>query len=174
VTNRRNVVLVFMGFLALSAIGCDEQLGPSNEPSGFAGVIRFKNWPVATDIKEMRLVAFENVPRDSGAVLLTLLAGKAAAFPPVTQDYFQALSDSIVYVFTDRSGTNLQVKNYEYVAVMYQYGPDILTHWRPAGVYSTKPGSFEASPLRVILHRVIPNVDINVDFNNLPPPPWRR
>ncbi len=156
-----------------SCAGCNEELGPLNEPSGFAGVIHFKNWPPATDIKEMRLVAFEQVPTDSAAVILTLIAGKAAAYPPVNQDYFQTLVDSIEYQFTDKSGTNLQLKNYPYVAVMYQYGPNILRDWKPAGVYSTAPGSFDPAPVRVLLHHVLPNINIEVDFNNLPPPPWR-
>ena len=159
--------------LALLLVSCDEELGPLNEPSGFSGVIRFKNWPPATDIKEMRLVAFEDIPADSATVIPMLIAGKAAVYPPLPGDYFQALVDSVVYEFTDKSGTNLQVKEYKYVAVMYQFGPNIFHDWRPGGVYSTGPGEFDPAPIRVILHRVIPNVDILVDFHNLPPLPWR-
>ena len=168
---------LFVGslFFAVAAfcVGCNEELGPLNEPSGFSGVISFKNWPPATDIKEMRLVAFEEIPTDSASVIPMLLAGKAAVFPPVPGDYFQTLVDSIPYVFTDKSGTNLQVKEYPYVAVMYQYGPNILRDWRPAGVYSKGPGMFDPAPVRVILHHVLTDINIRVDFNNLPPPPWR-
>jgi hypothetical protein len=165
-----------VGFLSLATVfwgGCNEELGPSNEPSGFSGLISFRNWPPATDIKEMRLVAFEQIPSDSGTVIPLLLAGKAAVYPPLPGDYFQTLVDSIPYVFTDQSGTNLQVKEYVYVAVMYQYGPNIFRDWRPAGVFSRGPGEFDPAPVRVVLHHVVPNVNIQVDFNNLPPPPWR-
>lgn len=164
------------GLLFLSAFlsaSCNEELGPLNEPSGFSGVIRFKNWPPATDIKEMRLVALQEMPRDSASVIPLLLAGKAAVYPPLPGDYFQTLVDSIVYEFTDKSGTNLQVINYPYVAVWYQYGPNILSDWRPAGVYSTGPTTFTPAPVHVILHHVIPNIDIQVDFRNLPPLPWQ-
>ncbi len=153
--------------------GCHEELGPLNEPSGFSGVIRFKNWPPATDIKEMRLVALEEIPRDSSGVIPLLLAGKAAVYPPLPGDYFQTLVDSIAYEFTEKSGTNLQVMNYPYVAVWYQYGSNILHDWRPAGVYSTGPGSFDPVPVRVLLHRITSHVDIQVDFKNLPPLPWQ-
>jgi hypothetical protein len=154
-------------------LGCNEELGPLNEPSGFSGVIHFKNWPPATDIKEMRLVAIEEIPKDSTSVIPLLLAGKAAVYPPVPGDYFQTLVDTIIYEFTNKSGTNLQVKNYPYVAVWYQYGPNILRDWRPAGIYTTGPGAFDPAPVRVVLHRVVPHVDILVDFKNLPPLPWQ-
>lgn len=159
--------------MALLFSACDEELGPLNAPSGFAGVIHFKNWPPATDIKEMRLVALLEIPKDSSSVIPLLVAGKAAVYPPLPGDYFQTLVDSTVYEFTDKSGTNLQVKEYPYVAVWYQYGNNILHDWRPAGVYSTGPGSFDPLPVRVVLHRVVPDINIQVDFQNLPPLPWQ-
>ena len=121
----------------------------------------------------MRLVALRELPRDSASVIPLLLAGKAAVYPPLPGDYFQTLVDSIVYEFTDKSGTNLQVINYPYVAVWYQYGPNILSDWRPAGVFTTDPATFTPAPVHVILHHVIPNIDIQVDFRNLPPLPWQ-
>jgi hypothetical protein len=158
---------------AVLSSGCNEELGPLDNPSGFSGVIRFRNWPPATDIKEMRLVALDAIPKDSTGVIPMLIAGKAAVYPPVPGDYFQTLVDSIPYEFTDKSGTNLQVKSYPYVAVWYQYGPSILHDWRPAGIYSTAPDNVEPAPVRVVLHRVTPNINILVDFQNLPPIPWR-
>jgi hypothetical protein len=153
--------------------GCNEELGPLHEPSGFSGVIRFTNWPPADSIREMRLVAFEVPPTDSAGIIPLLIAGTAAAYPPITQDYLPTLVDSVSYEFTTQVGTNLQVTNYLYVAVMYQFGPNILADWRPAGLYSTRLGSFEPAPLRVLLHRITPGVNIDVDFKNLPPIPWR-
>lgn len=171
----RRLFLCSMLFLAaLVGAGCNEELGPVNTPSGFAGVLRFKNWPPATDIKEMRLVALQELPKDSSSVIPLLLAGKAAVYPPLPGDYFQTLVDSIVYEFTDKSGTNLQVINYPYVAVWYQFGPNILSDWRPAGVYTTATGTFTPAPVHVILHHVIPDINIQVDFQNLPPLPWLR
>ena len=156
---------------ALNA-GCNEELGPLNEDSGFSGVIRFKNWPPADSVREMRLIVFESVPTDSSSIIPTLLARRAAAWPALERDFPRPV-DSLPYVFTTKTGTNLQVTNYDYVAVVYQFGSNVLTDWRPAGVYSVTPGRFEPAPLRVLLHRTTENVDIQVDFHNLPPVPWR-
>ncbi len=159
--------------LLLTIFGCNQELGPLHEPSGFSGVIRFRHWPPADSIREMRLVAFTELPTDSAGVIPSLIAGKAAVYPPVTQDYIPALVDSFPFEFTTESGTNLQVAEYPYVAVMYQYGPNILSDWRPAGVYAAGTGSVDPTPVRVLLHRIAPGIDIDVDFSHLPPIPWR-
>lgn len=161
----------FLLLVMLSA--CNDELGPLHEPSGFSGVIRFKNWPPADSIREMRLVAFATPPTDSSGIIPLLLAGKAAVYPKLPGDYLPTLVDSLKYEFTTEQGTNLQVIEYPYVAIMYQYGPNIFADWRPAGVYSGRPDSFDPAPVRVLLHRVVEGIDISVDFNNLPPPPWR-
>ena len=100
-----------------------------------------------------------------------MLAG-GAVYPSIGTK-FPSYIDSLEYVFTTRTGTNLQVKNYSYVIIAQQYGPNVLNDWQPAGVYSTTTGSFDPAPVRVLLHRVSPGIDINVDFRNLPPKPWR-
>ncbi len=166
-------LLAITWLVFLSMAGCDEELGPLHAPSGFSGTIRFKHWPPADSIREMRLVAFSVPPTDSAGIIPLLLAGKAAAYPPVNLDYLPTLVDSIPYEFTTETGTNLQVTTYPYVAVMYQYGPDILHDWRPAGVYAASSTSFEPASVHVLLHRITPGIDIAVDFTNLPPIPWR-
>lgn len=151
---------------------CNTGLTPVNEPSGFKGVIRFVNWPPADSVREIRLVAFEQYPTDSANILATLIAGRAAVYPPLERR-MPLFVDSIEYEFTTGNGLNLQVRNYEYIILAQQYGPNVLTDWRPAGVYTTRPNSFEPAPLRILLHRVAYPIDINVDFNNPPPRPWR-
>jgi hypothetical protein len=151
---------------------CNEELGPLNGPSGFSGIVRFKNWPPPDSLLDLRLVAFEAFPTDSAQILITLLTGGGAAFPPIGAK-FPLFADSIEYVFTTTTGTNLQIKNYAYVIIAQQYGPNILNDWEPVGVYSSAPDSFDPAPLRVLLHRVSPGIDINVDFHHLPPKPWR-
>jgi hypothetical protein len=74
-------------------------------------------------------------------------------------------------VFTNQ-GTTLQVKEYHYVVIAVQYGPSILRDWWPVGVYTAEPGTFNPSPVRVLLHRITPGIDIDVDFHNRPPKPW--
>ncbi len=170
---RTLALAVRLAVLALFIPGGNEELGPLNEDSGFSGILRFRNWPPADSNFEMRLIVIEDIPTDSNAIVTTLISGKAAIWPAAGKD-FPTLIDSLPYVFTTRTGTNLQVKNYNYVAVVWQYGPSILHDWRPAGVYTAgAPNTSPPVPLRVVLHRIIPNIDILVDFHNLPPVPWR-
>jgi hypothetical protein len=158
--------------LLLLLSGCNEELGPLNGPSGLSGVVRFKNWPPADSLLDMRLIVFETIPRDSARIILTLLAGGAAVYPALGQK-FPMFVDSLRYEFTTQSGTNLQLKNYEYIAIVQQYGQNILTDWAPVGIYTTSPDSSVPAPVRVLLHRIVPNIDIHVDFDNPPPKPWR-
>jgi hypothetical protein len=160
-----------VAFLHLS-IGCNTGLAPLNEPSGFRGVIHFKNWPRADSVQNLQVVAFEAYPRDSSSILATLIAGRGAAFPGLNAR-LPRFVDSVAFEFTTNNGIGLQVTNYEYVIVAQQYGPNVLTDWQPAGVYTARPNSFEPAPLRILLHRIVPNVDIDVDFRNPPPKPWR-
>jgi len=163
-------------FLATAVLlvlsGCNAEIGPIQEQSGFGGTIRFRNWPPADSVHDMRLVAFETFPADSAGILTTLLAGHGAVYPPIGTK-FPSFVDSLPYEFTTTNGTNLQVRNYEYVIVAQQFGPNVLADWRPVGVYPAAAGSFLPAPVRVILHHVLAGVDIDVDFRNPPPKPWR-
>ncbi|HTO93060.1 MAG TPA: hypothetical protein VMM80_01770 [Bacteroidota bacterium] len=152
--------------------GCNEELGPVDTPSGFSGTIRFRHWPSADSLHDMRIVAFVSFPTDSAGILPTLLAGGGAVYPAIGTK-FPTMVDSLPYLFTTASGTNLQVGTYAYVIVAQQYGPNVLADWRPVGVYAAAPGTFLPAALRVVLHHVQEGVDMDVDFSNLPPKPWR-
>lgn len=159
--------LVLLPFLS-----CNTGLSPLNEPSGFRGVVRFKNWPSPDSVRELRIVAFEKLPTDSTTIIAALINGTAAVYPQIERR-LPTFVDSIEYEFTTNTGFNLKVTNYEYIIVAWQYGPFILTDWQPAGVYSIQSNSFEPAPVRVLLHRIIPNINIDVDFHNPPQWPWR-
>jgi hypothetical protein len=159
-------------FSLVPSTGCDTGLGPLNEPAGFSGVIRYTNWPSADSLRSIRLVAFETFPSDSAGILIALLTGKATVYPTVGQPNLPSYVDETPYQFTTE-GTTLQVKEYMYVAVAVQYGPNILNDWWPVGVYTTEIGTFDPAPVRVLLHRITPGIDVNVDFHNRPPKPWR-
>jgi len=162
----------FLGALLLLCPACDSELGPLQGASGFSGTVTFRNWPSADSVYDMRIVAFETYPSDSAGILATLLAGHGAVYPAIGTK-FPAFIDSLPYTFSTTDGTNLQIKNYEYVIVAQQFGANVLADWRPVGVYPVAPGSFIPAPVRVILHHVIPGIDIHVDFQNPPPKPWR-
>jgi len=168
---RRQWLVMTAGLLAFVA-GCNEELGPVDSPSGFGGTIRFRHWPVADSLHDMRIVAFVSYPSDSAGILPALLAGQGAVYPAIGTK-FPTMIDSLPYQFTTANGTNLQLGTYAYVIVAQQYGPNVLADWRPVGVYAVAPGSFAPAPVRVILHHVQGNIDMDVDFTNPPPKPWR-
>jgi hypothetical protein len=165
--------LILLSIVLLSS-GCDTGLAPINEPSGFGGVIRFKNWPPADSVRDLRIVAFETYPTDSAGILLTLLAGRGAVYPAdlSSKGSLPKFVDSTPYEFNTKNGINLKVQQYNYIVVAQLYGSNSFTDWRPAGVYTTEPNTFNPSPVRVLLHRIAPNIDIEVDFHNPPPKPW--
>jgi len=166
----RGTVLAVMFILLCS--GCDTGLSPLNEPAGFSGVIRFKNWPPPDSVLELRVVAFKTYPDDSSSILTALLLGNAVVYPPVGATGFPFYRDSLEYEFTTK-GTTLQAETYNYVALAWRYGINFFADWRPACVYTTSPGTFDPAPVRVLLHKITRNVDIEVDYQNLPPKPWQ-
>jgi hypothetical protein len=163
---------VLLVVVLLSPGGCDTGLAPLNEPSGFSGVITFKNWPPPDSVQELRVIAFLEIPSDSASILQVLLSGGAAVYPNVGAKGLDQYVDSLHYTFTTE-GSLLQVATYKYVAIAHKYGPDIFKDWRPAAVYSTDPVSQTPTPVRVLLHKITPGINFDVDFHNPPPKPWR-
>jgi hypothetical protein len=174
ITWRRTLAVASSLLLLTVTPSCDFDTGlaPINEPSGFSGTIRFVNWPSADSVRNIRLVAFETYPSDSAGIIPALLSGRATVYPMVNAPGFPTFVDETPYEFTTE-GTTLQVKEYRYVTIAVQYGPNIFTDWWPVGVYTKDPGTFDPSPVRVLLHRITPGIDIAVDFHNRPPKPWR-
>jgi len=177
--NKARYAATALTVLLLFAAGCDTGLGPPDEPSGFSGVVRFRHWPPADSVLELRLIAFQTYPSDSASILLDLLYGYAVAYPQIGQpnlllDTTQHVlfADSIRYTFST-AGTTLKVGVYNYVAMAWRYGPNVFADWSPAGVYSTGPGPYDAAPVRVLLHKTITGIDIVADFATPPPKPWR-
>jgi hypothetical protein len=166
----RTTLLVTLFILIVP--GCDTGLSPLNEPAGFSGVVRFKNWPPADSVRELRVVAFKSYPSDSTGIVNALLAGDAVVYPAIGSTGLPFYVDSVSYSFTTK-GTTLQVETYDYVALAWRYGVNSFVDWRPAGVYTTTPGSFDPAPVHVLLHKIATNIDINVDFSNPPPTPWQ-
>ena len=170
--NRIRFAVTLVTAFVLIQFGCDTGLTPLNEPSGFSGVLRFKNWPSPDKVLELRLVAFTTYPSDSSGILAALLTGRAVVYPQVGTTGFPKFLDSIQYTFTTQ-GTSLQLVKYDYVVLAQRYGTNFFSDWQPAGVYATRPNSFDPAPVRVLLHHIVPNIDMQVDFANPPPKPWR-
>ncbi len=169
------LLVILMGVVP----GCDQGMGPITEETGFSGIIFYKNWPPPENILELRLVALEEYPADSTGLIQALFAMRAAIYPHITTGVLPALqilgnksADTVHYTFT-KEGTILKEVTYNYVVLAWRYGPDYFADWAPAGVFTLTPGTFDPAPVIVRAHRMRKDVNISVDFNNLPPKPWR-
>lgn len=183
--NYRTLGLAASVLIVLALIpGCDRGLGPITEDTGFSGTISYRNWPRADSVFGLRLVALEQYPTDSTGLMIALLQGHAAVYPHLTTGViaseeilgFRASdsvhADTVRYVFT-KEGTVLKEGTYNYVVLAWQYGPNVFADWAPAGVYTQKPGTFEPAPVFVQERRMREDINISVDFHNLPPKPWK-
>jgi hypothetical protein len=143
--NPARIGLSFLAALFFLYSGCDTGLEPPTGESGFSGVIRFTNWPTADSVRQLRIVAFEEYPSDSSGIIYALLSGRASIYPSdlSSKGSLPKFVDTVSYRFNTKNGINLQVQEYAYVVVAQQYGPSLYTDWRPAGVYTTRPNSFE-------------------------------
>ncbi len=179
--NRIRSVVTLFTLLVLGYSGCDKGLEP--EPSGFSGVIRFRNWPpldsVDIVVQELRLVAFKNPPIDTTGLLIEFLKGNVVIYPPVgttafsKRDSIGHLRDSIHYTILFTLPVDEPPITYSYIAMAWRYGSNPFADWRPAGLYTTQPNTFNPGSITISKHVFIPNVDIDCDFHNPPPRPWR-
>lgn len=184
--NRTRFAVVMLTTFVLMTSGCDTGLGPLNEASGITGVVHIKNWPRQDSVLNLRVVALTAIPRLSGGItpgtylLIEWANGRGSFYPPgfTGKGLLDSLNanrygvdTSLRFTFTDL-GSNLRVGEYAYIAVAQQYGPDVFNQWKVAGLYVIPPDTLNPAPVRVLLHRLTPNVDITVDFHNPPPQPW--
>ncbi len=171
------LALLFFAAAAFSDAGCDKGLGPIYEETGFEGVIYYSNWPGIEKVWELRLIAFENVPTDSSTLVSLLFSavqnpGHIVMYPPLGTPGLAKLVDSTHYKLTTKVSTLLELK-YNYIVLAWRYGPNSLTDWTPAGVYTFDPDNFTPAPVVVRNRRLLENINIYADFNKLPPKPWR-
>lgn len=181
---------VVLSMLVLLYAGCDKGLAPlavtpidPNAPTGFGGTIRFTNWPpldsVDIAIQELRLAAFKEAPVDTTGLFIEFIRGNVIIYPPVgttawsKRDSTGHLRDSIHYDIYFTTGLDSLPKSYSYIAMAWRYGPNSFADWRPAGLYTTQPGTFIPGAITIRKNVFISNVDINCDFRNPPPKPWR-
>jgi hypothetical protein len=167
---------LFVAAAAILAAGCDEGLGPIYEETGFEGTIYYSNWPPIDQVWELRLLAFADVPTDSSTLAQLLISsinkpGSIILYPALGTPGLPKLVETTHYQLTT-SGSNLQVRQYNYVVLALRYGPGLFTDWRPAGVYTYNQETFEPAPVNVRNRRLLENVNIFVDFTKPPPKPW--
>ncbi len=142
---------------------CDGGLKPI-EKSKITGTITYVNgkegWPPADSIKDLRVVAFKKYPPGD---ILSEIEKKNVLFSNNTLPYFVD-SSSYVLELDDAPQT------YEYIVVAQNYGS--LLEWRAIGVYTLSGDKSKPSPVSVGIEKTKRNINIEVDFKNLPPQPF--
>lgn len=161
-------ILLFI-YLILILSSCDMGLAPK-EPAKKAyisGEISYKGgidkWPSPDSILEIRLVAFKNYPLSDSSSILRELTDGNAYFTPDTlprfvekSDYYLEINDPPVVL--------------KYIAVAQRYGN--LFQWRVIGVYTETGDNTKPTTLIVNSGDSLKNINIEVDFLNLPPQPF--
>ncbi len=160
---------LFLACVSLAGLSCNEGLAPSGTPAqalgAFSGTIRFINWDSAGTVVDLRLVAFKTFPPND--ILQEVIQGRAFVFPPLGAGQLVPVgTDSLVYTVMLSAGV------YEYVAVAQQFGPDVMADWRPVGQYDPDSDPTVPTAIMVSTADTLADVNIMVDFDNLPPPPF--
>ena len=158
----RRLVLLIVLLITLSGLSCDQGLSPgSTAPYGLRGVVKFKHWPPVDSVLDLRIAVLQHYPVQN--IPGEVLAGRARY-----GDKLPYGVDSVSYTITLAP---LPTGIIPFVGVAQRYGPDIQNDWRVVGEYyvngdSTKPGTVHVPP-----DSIIGNINIDVDFLNLPPQP---
>lgn len=150
--------------------GCSQGLEPEPQPQqtvlpyGIAGKFFFTNWPPSDSVRNLAIIAFKTVPQ--GNLFDIVIDPQRAKYKIDVAPYGV---DSVEYeLLLAPTASGL----FEYIAVGQQYGPNILNDWRVAGLHSS-PGDTSRNPAPVFVPAgvIVGDIDIYVDFDNLPPQP---
>jgi hypothetical protein len=133
--------------------------------SYFAGKIYYKGgvaaWPSKDSVFAIRVVGFKVFPPKD--IINEVISGNA---------YFNFVS---LPMFVDSSSFKIDIPNspveIKYIAVALQF-TDSLTAQRAIGVYTIDGNPNNPSSLLITKGKYFDNININVDFNNLPPQPF--
>lgn len=171
----KHVALIVFVILTLPLIhNCNHGLSPSNEkrtnPSnltGISGAIIYQNWPPPDSLVDLRLIAFRKYPSPD-SIFIEIIQGTAVVYPPIdTSAHLQFNANFEEYVM------ELPAGRFDYIVVAQQYGNDLFSDWQAVGQYDTDADSLP-SPINVIQDSLLEDININVDFKNLPIQPFEN
>jgi len=155
---------IFIHYFSACDHGLQPEQGNPAEISGISGKIIFQNWVLAEPLFDLRLVVFKNYPPDN--ILNEVLSGNAVVYPALGEEGLPSLVDTTYYTLALDPGV------YEYVVVAWQYGPSVTSDWRAAGQFQHSGQDTIPEAVDVREGHLLKEVDIYVDFNNLPPQPF--
>jgi len=160
--------LFILALCLISVFSCDHGLKPleekSSQMSGISGTISYLNWPPAENLYDLRLVVFKRYP--PGDIFEELGAGRAYVYPAIGEESLPFFEDTTVYIM------ELDTGYYEYVTVAQQYGENIFEDWLAAGQYDTLFTDELPTSITVLSGQILDDINIQVDFDNLPPQPF--
>lgn len=165
--NRYIIKILFVSACLL--MGCDKGLdpgpeqGPEQKPYGFSGTIYFQNWPPQDSVRDLRVVAFLHYPPEN--IIRDVRQGKAKYTESLVSAYGNT---SVTYTLLL---SPLPPGRYEYIVVAQQFGPSLLNDWRAVGVYYANNDTTQPGVVNVPNNVIVQGININVDFNHLPPQP---
>jgi len=169
----RKIIFAFLISFSVYLIGgCDKGIEPEPESStipgqtGFSGKVTFVgNWQ--SDIKLTVLVVCKNpflTESDFSIPNISYVLGPIPAGVP-EYEYSTDINDYSSY-FTLAPG------QYNYIVVMQSKKETISlirNDWTIVGVYSINGDQTKPAQLNIVEGQMITDVNINVDFNHLPP-----
>lgn len=155
------IIIIFL--LVLNS--CNEGLAPPPPiaKSYIKGMITYKGgkpkWPPADSVKDIRVVAFKNYPPAN--IIAELTSGNAfysESLPKFTDttSYILEFAKPPVYV--------------KYLVVAQNTGT--IMDWRAIGVYTLSGDQTKPDSIYVKEGMIYKDININVDFDNLPPQPF--
>jgi len=157
------VALLFLILLSISVSTCDHGLEPPKEEKtkmGLSGTVYYSNWSAADSIHLLKIVFFKTFPPQD--IFNEVFSGNASTYPPVLTEGLPLDVDSTDYE------VELTAETFAYITVAQQYGPDVFTQWRAVGQYNITPGDSLPTAVTVLKDSVLQDINIFVDFNNLP------
>lgn len=166
----KNFLTIVVLILTFSLLSCDHGISPSPEQpevSGFEGTIYFVSpWP--DSIKRTYLVVFKNPLLQPSDFVITNLKYLSNEIPFGVQSYkFSSLDSAIIPV----SPGPFEPGKYAYVAVAHQTTDELSLarkDWFVSGIYYSNNDTTKPGVLVIQENKMTRNVNIRVDFNNLP------
>jgi hypothetical protein len=154
--------------ILLILYACNHGIAPTGvpdkpqNPGGISGKIYYQNWPPGDEIKNLKVIVFLEFPPDD--IFSEVQSGRAIVHPPELSESLPQFVESSYYEIQLDPGI------YEYVVIAQQYGG--LLDWRAVGQYSTIQSDSIPSPVTILSDSILQDIDIYVDFDNLPIQPF--
>ncbi|WP_337864421.1 hypothetical protein [Ignavibacterium sp.] len=169
----KNFLAILILIFLLLNNSCDHGISPLPEQpeiSGFEGTIFFVSpWP--DSIRRTHLVIFKNPLLQPSDFVITNLKFISNEIPFGVQSFhFSSLDSAII----PPSPGPFEPGEYAYVAVAHQTTEQLSLarkDWFVSGVYYTNNDTTKPGVLVIQENKITRNVNIRVDFNNLPTQP---